>query len=430
MACDLLKNALCCGEWGIGKTKKDRDSATLELVDDEAYLEQSDLPRPSIYEEATEMLAGAMVIYSFADVRSLARKGEIQTTLTELEPPMAVDQMMRIIATTHAFVSNNNNHNGRRDSSQLKLLQFVDDHSESECVHATVINPKRKRITIIFRGSVTQQDFITDAKCHQTKIANPAKRFYPEDDSCTTDTINIHTGETRLHIMLEDLKLLVKQYPGYRVFVTGHSLGGALSTLFGFYAAANDDIQKTHPVTVALERLGRLQHLRLANYEDTVTLLPFFAPKLTLISPIMAASMGGGNLYKHCGMRLRFKRNDNDIKHTIVYAKDHADEDAYSNEIEDAVESGKTLWNALTYMVTQDYQKVLEFHSCEEYEERIESVKYELEKITLDDLYQDKKIVGNILDPDYKPVMMLGFKDRASRFSNSLTKSDTREVVV
>eukprot|EP00978_Attheya_sp_CCMP212_P001976 scaffold4063_cov40-Attheya_sp.AAC.3 len=53
-----------------------------------------------------------------------------------------------------------------------------------------------------------------------------------------------------------------------------------------------------------------------------------------------------------------------------------------------------------------------------------------LEKITLDDLYQDKKIVGNILDPDYKPVMMLGFKDRASRYANSLTKSDTREVVV
>eukprot|EP00978_Attheya_sp_CCMP212_P003697 scaffold7772_cov46-Attheya_sp.AAC.1 len=248
--------------------------------------------------------------------------------------------------------------------------------------------------------------------------------------------------------MLEDLKLLVKQYPGYRVFVTGHSLGGALSTLFGFYAAANDNIQKSHPVTVvsvaspyvgnikfcvafqALERLGRLQHLRLANYEDTVTLLPFFAPKLTLLSPIMAASMGGGNLYKHCGMRLRFKRNDNDIKHTIVYAKDHADEDAYSKEIEDAVESGKTLWNALTFMITQDYQKVVEFHSCEEYEERIESVKYELEKITLDDLYQDKKIVGNILDPDYKPVMMLGFKDRASRYANSLTNSDTREVVV
>jgi hypothetical protein len=60
MACDLLKNSLCCGEWGIGKTKKDRDSATLELVDDEAYLEQSDLPRPSIYEEAAEMLAGEL----------------------------------------------------------------------------------------------------------------------------------------------------------------------------------------------------------------------------------------------------------------------------------------------------------------------------------------------------------------------------------
>ena len=56
-------------------------------------------------------------------------------------------------------------------------------------VHAIVVNEGRKRITVMFRGSVTQKDFVQDAKCAQKKIDMPIAAL--RDD---VDGIRIHTG--------------------------------------------------------------------------------------------------------------------------------------------------------------------------------------------------------------------------------------------
>lgn len=58
-------------------------------------------------------------------------------------------------------------------------------------VHAVVVNEARKRITLIFRGSVTQQDFIQDVKCVQVKVDNPAAHI---SEPSSTPTINLHSG--------------------------------------------------------------------------------------------------------------------------------------------------------------------------------------------------------------------------------------------
>ena len=38
----------------------------------------------------------------------------------------------------------------------------------------------------------------------------------------------------------------------------------------------------------SLERRGKLLHLRIANAEDVVTLMPVIGPKIGIVSPIMA----------------------------------------------------------------------------------------------------------------------------------------------
>jgi len=53
----------------------------------------------------------------------------------------------------------------------------------------------------------------------------------------------------------------MEQHPGYALFVTGHSLGAALATLFSFEAAASDDPRIRKPVTcvaVASPKVGDL----------------------------------------------------------------------------------------------------------------------------------------------------------------------------
>ena len=72
-------------------------------------------------------------------------------------------------------------------------------------VHAIVVNEFRKRITLVFRGSVTQQDFIQDAKCAQTKVANPAAHL---SEPPWIPTMNVHFGfygEMTLKLPCEDV---------------------------------------------------------------------------------------------------------------------------------------------------------------------------------------------------------------------------------
>ena len=195
------------------------------------------------------------------------------------------------------------------------------------------------------------------------------------------------TKMTRLETILIQTKELLRQYPGFQVFCTGHSLGGALSTLFGFYAAADDDIWTAtlhNPVVIYsfaspycgnwkfryafmhLERLRRLQHLRTANLEDMVTLLPFFAPKATVFSPLASAVLGAGNLYKHVGLRLQMEQGetrDDGKFHSLAYPKDYqsSDED-YAKEVKDSLEAGKSLAKAFYAVIRNDFERVKKHH--------------------------------------------------------------------
>lgn len=409
------------------------------------------------------MLAGSLLIYLLADLRDMVRAGEI-TGKTLLEPPMTTEQIMQQIQENKdalkARAMDHEDLQKRLDALQsLKeegifqsmfgskqntiMTHFVDTNAQEEMVHAIVVNEGRKRITVMFRGSVTQKDFVQDAKCAQKKIDMPIAALRDDVDGIRIHTgfhgylfhFNKETGMTRLEEIMVDVKKSLEIYRGYDLYTCGHSLGGALCTLFGFFAAADDEIcslLQGSPVIVYsiaspyvgnwkfrfafqhLERQRRLQHLRIANLEDMVTLLPFAAPKLSALSPALSIVKGAGNLYKHTGIRLQMTR-----QHicTISYPKDQdaSTDEEYAKEVQDAMRSGKSLAQAFYYLLRQDFDRIVLYHSCEEYESRLEKCKSELMKVTLDELYADKNIVGDILDSDYEPKKMASGFARAKR---------------
>jgi hypothetical protein len=125
---------------------------------------------------------------------------------------------------------------------------------------------------------------------------------------------------------------LLEQNPGFTIYCTGHSLGGALSTLFSFELVTSTKYSSIpSPVTCVsvaspklgnesfrkafqlLEERGEMRHLRIANDKDPVTLGPPASSKLMLASLSPAALLVMSHvsdtiekeMYKHCGMRLK-----------------------------------------------------------------------------------------------------------------------------
>jgi hypothetical protein len=94
----------------------------------------------------------------------------------------------------------------------------------------------------------------------------------------------------KCQIILEKIRELFKDHPDYRLFIAGHSLGGALTTLMALEAGADENIPK--PVTAItsgapkvgnleflkafeeLEKQNKLRCLQVTNDRDAVPLSP------------------------------------------------------------------------------------------------------------------------------------------------------------
>jgi hypothetical protein len=110
---------------------------------------------------------------------------------------------------------------------------------------------------------------------------------YMNNETVTEDDA---PGTTKKDQILKAVRDLLAKYPGYKVYVTGHSLGAALSTIAAYYLSVEDDIPK--PVTCLnfasprvgdrnflqaiehLEKYRKLRHLRVVNEHDSITLMP------------------------------------------------------------------------------------------------------------------------------------------------------------
>jgi hypothetical protein len=118
------------------------------------------------------------------------------------------------------------------ENNDLEHCFFV-NHEKTGATCAVYRSLEKKTIVVSFRGTCTPIDLITDA--------NLLQDAWVEGEDVKNQTISkVHAGfRTSLQSIQRRLKelLLATPAPGedlsdYRMFVTGHSLGGALATLF------------------------------------------------------------------------------------------------------------------------------------------------------------------------------------------------------
>lgn len=163
-----------------------------------------------------------------------------------------------------------------KDSYSSTIKYFIDD-KDSDIQVGITINDIKKRLCVIFRGSESRKDLFYDImfiKKNLGKGVRVHRGFYKQ--LYKNNTFN------KLYFSLFDL---LRKNPDYEIYITGHSLGGALSILFGYELSLiiPDNIKiisfasprvGNYYFKKSFENQSNLYHCRIVNNKDIVTSLP------------------------------------------------------------------------------------------------------------------------------------------------------------
>ena len=164
------------------------------------------------------------------------------------------------------------------NSPNSKLHRFI-DNKDSDLQCGVTISEDNKRICVVFRGSESSKDWMHDLQITKHTIDNKKG-------------IKVHLGfYKQLMSVYDELILsvneLVKKYPDYTIYITGHSLGAALSALFGYMLSSkiNNQVKVVsfasprvgnYEWKVSFNNIANLEHYRVTNKRDIVTAFPLY----------------------------------------------------------------------------------------------------------------------------------------------------------
>jgi len=177
---------------------------------------------------------------------------------------------------------------------------------------------KKYDIVIAFRGTVGILDWLNDFK--GILVSSPYSKG------------KIHKGfldslRNLEEEMYEELMTLVKKHPLAKIYITGHSKGGALATLMGqFIISKNKKLKrKISVVTFGSPRVGNkefssdydINHYRYESFWDIVPHLPFSEQECLLCEKLSVDHMLKDFMkltpYVHVGKSRIFKKKRKDL---------------------------------------------------------------------------------------------------------------------
>lgn len=277
---ETIKSAAVDGGRTINKAKKTVVGGVKEVLPipfgqptDEVEQQGTDV---SLFDETRELLVVASAMYLLAELRQMARQSQdLESEGKDSDPlprllngerllqtPMAASTVEEVFEENKAELLTF--HGERRHGCHEQLVElmndssifevFDDEQAQTNLVYAIFVDHDRQRILVAFRGSVTGKDFRVDVTAFQTTIPNPISHSQEKGKSLTLHKhLIVHKGfygylmvpsegetQSKFQAIVAKVKILLSEYPSYKLATTGHSLGGALCTLFGFFVAAQE----------------------------------------------------------------------------------------------------------------------------------------------------------------------------------------------
>jgi len=376
---------------------------------------------PTTYEDASSMIKVALLTYAYATVRECARiknRPNVVYKNKELilnDKPVTSQDIYGFIRDNIELLKKEKEFLGKDGVFPFEQLQALlqldksddlkdnsevivfDDKDPRQLCYGITLNKVQKRIVVSFRGTNGIHDVWDDIRVAGVNAKNPLYKATPNQK----EIMQIHNGfysalfkdkednMVKFDVIMNSLIKIKKQYPNFQVYVTGHSLGGALATVFAFYASTSKywDNFSPFPVTcvsvaspivgdynwrcafMLQEKLGKIRHLRISNYCDIVPKVPCFGVDFPPFS------------YKHTGVHLQLYDNK---PPRFSYPKNG------STPAKDTME------NVVTPMTIS---QILHYHLCELYVKRTDKAMDALGGKFWKDLYEDEAFVG-----EYKNV--------------------------
>jgi len=243
-----------------------------------------------------ELIATTMLVYNYGKLFEMNEDDNVETFLNNIDPKVIENmspERQEVIKNIPNYAPNG------------KVMEFIDD-TLTDFQAGITKSDSKKRFVVVFRGTESNTDWLYDFLI--------CKHNYK-------DNIRVHSGFHRQLFSNSNyfkltsclINLLAQdEYKDYSVYITGHSLGGALATMYGYFLSkelCNNDVTV---VSFASPRVGNedfkqdfdnqknLKCYRVTNNRDIVTATPMM-------------------YYKHVGINIHLTNNNYQIFNNYDY---------------------------------------------------------------------------------------------------------------